>query len=205
MIRAYAKEHARRHFVFLNAHAYTIMGTDGKLLQDFHLFPMGGFHVPEEECDHVPSEEHPQRILLIDDCADSIYKKSAGGMTHSGWSCDMLPYAVELDNCCGHYPDKVNQASHASWGYDQISWFANQPLHYKKEWLDYAWNWVRDLSGGIGYFEMPANRTAALYDPATGRITQRFFHANSREYDPTGTDTEQLIRQVWIDSVKRVL
>ncbi|MBQ4574944.1 MAG: hypothetical protein IJA85_07050 [Clostridia bacterium] len=201
MIRSYAKKHARRHFVFLNAHAYTIVGTDGKLLQDFHLYPLWGGYVPEGEIDHVPMEGNPQRMLFDDSDPNGIYHKNAGGMTHSGWYCDSLPYAVEMDNYCGHHPDRVNTAC-KWWGYDQISWFANQPHAYKKEWLSYAWYRLRDLSGGIGYFEMPANRTAAIYDPSTGKITQGFFHANSREYDPTGTDTEQLIAQIWIDSAQ---
>ncbi|MBO5275364.1 MAG: hypothetical protein J6I45_12190 [Clostridia bacterium] len=201
MIRDYAKVNARRHFVFLNAHAYNITGSDGKLLMDFHIFPMRGA-VPDTELKHLAEEGNPQRMILMKNQGDSIYGNSIGGMTHSGWECESLPYVVEFDNYSGVDSESKLGIPIAYWGYDEISWFVNQPLSYKKEYLNYAWNWVRKVDDGIGYVEMPATRTAALRDPVTNTHTQSFYHANSTDFDPTGYDVEYIIKQVWEDSLK---
>ncbi len=201
MIRDYAKVNARRHFVFLNAHAYNLTGSDGKLLMDFHIFPMRG-EVPDTELKHLAEEGNPQRMILRRNQGDSIYGNSIGGMTHSGWECESLPYVVEFDNYSGVDSESKLGVPIAYWGYDEISWFVNQPLSYKKEYLNYAWNWVRKVDNGIGYVEMPATRTAAIRDVVSNTHTQSFYHANSTDFDPTGFDVEYIIKQVWEDSLK---
>ncbi|MDD4772913.1 MAG: hypothetical protein PHZ09_04835 [Eubacteriales bacterium] len=197
MIRAYASAGARRRFVFLNAHTHGITGTDGLLLFDFHRFPLRGV-VPETETDHIATDDAPQKIVLRKGHSDSLFGRSLGGRTHSGWICDMLPYLVELDNYCGHYPDKVDKAESDWWGFDEISWFANQPLGYRRRWLDYAYNWVKAIDGGQGALEMPGTRTAAIRSGESGAIGQRFFYPYDRNFSQKGSDTEQIIREIWI-------
>jgi hypothetical protein len=43
------------------------------------------------------------------------------------------------------------------WGYDEITWFAQQPEAYRNEWLRYAWNWLKKHDPS-GFLEMPGGR-----------------------------------------------
>lgn len=167
MVREYAAKHARRGFVFNNAHLNGVIGADGKLLFDFHAKPTR-VHPPIGSKDHAPTEEDPQfgivsPVLGNELVGTPLFGHSLGGMTHSGWSCDSLPYFVELDNWGGVKRDSHNKVGYPwyPWGYDEISWFANQPVWYQKEWLDYAYRTIHGTDPQ-GFFEMPANRTAFL-------------------------------------------
>jgi hypothetical protein len=198
MIRDYASENARRNFVLINAHTHGITGADGLLLFNFHRFPIRGA-VPETETDHKPSEDAPQKIILMKGYSDALFGKSLGGKTHNGWSTDMLLYLVELDNYCGYMPDLLDKANASWWGYDEISWFANQPYWYQRYWLDYAYNWVKKVDNGQGCLEMPGSRISAIRsgdDKMT--IKQLYFYPYDRSYSDKGTDVEQIIREVWV-------
>ena len=61
---------------------------DGKLLLDFHSFPLRIMEVPDR----------PQEAMLKVGFSDGIYGRSKGGITFSGWECEHLPYLVEIDN-----------------------------------------------------------------------------------------------------------
>jgi hypothetical protein len=88
-IRYYAKEHARRHWVLLDAHVpYGGMLKGDKSLLDFNSFPLRIKEIPEK-----PYESKLQVNYL-----DGIYSKSKGGFSPSGWKCNHLPYLVEFDN-----------------------------------------------------------------------------------------------------------
>jgi hypothetical protein len=131
--------------------------------------------------------------------SDALFGKSLGGKTHNGWSTDMLLYLVELDNYCGYMPDLLDKANASWWGYDEISWFANQPYWYQRYWLDYAYNWVKKVDNGQGCLEMPGSRTSAIRsgdDKMT--IKQLYFYPYDRSYSDKGTDVEQIIREVWV-------
>ncbi len=195
MIRSYASEHARRHFVLLNAHTHGIKGSDGLLLFDFHRFP-SRCKVPDSEIDHVPTEEAPQKVIFAKNYVDSLYGRSLGGTTHAGWKTESLPYLVELDNYVGYYPDRVDKASADWWGYDEISWFVNQPYWYQRQYLTYANDWVSKTDHGTGHFEMPGTRTAAIR--SGGTITQSYFYPFAAEFYTGGTGVENIIREVWI-------
>jgi hypothetical protein len=203
MIRDYASQHARRHFVLLNAHTHGIVGSDGKLLFDFHRYP-SRCKVPDSETDHAPAEDNPQKVIFKLGYVDSLYGRSKGGETHSGWSCKNLPYLVELDNYVGYYKDKVDKATADWWGFDEISWFANQPYWYQREYLAYAYKWVSETDDGVGHFEMPGARTAALRSGADKMtIVQSMFYPFSSLFYPGGTDVENIIREVWVADNKK--
>lgn len=198
MIRDYASKNARRNFVLINAHTHGIIGTDGLLLFDFHRYPIRGV-VPDSETDHKPAEKTPQKILLMSGHADALFGNSLGGKTHSGWSSDMLPYMVELDNYCGYIPGSLDKAGESWWGYDEISWFANQPYWYQRYWLDYAYSWVIKVDNGQGSFEMPGSRTAAIRSGDDLKMIQQlYFYPYDKAYSGKGTNVEQIIREVWV-------
>jgi hypothetical protein len=197
MIREYAYDNARRGFVFINAHTHGIVGADGVLLFDFHMYPSRPM-ADGSQAAHFPTEDDPQRATFKEGHSDSIYGKSLGGMTYSGWECESLPYLVELDNygddaASLHVP-KPNDMR--TWGMDEITWYANQPAWYRAEFLEYAYDWVMNAAKGDGFFAMPGQRIARLYDQ-DNNVTQWQYYA----YDPAnhkdGCGDEAVIKEIW--------
>ena len=184
LVRAYAENHARRGMVLCNAHVPTGgLVRDGRLLLDFHAFPLRIKEVPD----------HPQQAILEVGFADSIFLRSKGGLTYSGWQCEHLPYLGELDNWgASKNPGQVGQGGTWVWGYDEITWFAHQSKRYRSEWLEYAWNWVRKTDSN-GYLEMPGSRT--MRSPLDHR---QWYYANvPSSVVPEGLGDEEAIRAIW--------
>jgi hypothetical protein len=110
-VRAYAHQHARRHLLICDAHTPTGGYVEnGRLLFDFHSFPLRIMAVTNQ----------PYRGVLQVGYADSIFKRSKGGITPSGWTCEHLPYLVEFDNFGSHNPGKPGQSPFI-WGWDEIT------------------------------------------------------------------------------------
>jgi hypothetical protein len=184
LVRDYAKQHARRGMVLCNAHVPSGgLVRDGQLLLDFHAFPLRIKEVPE----------HPQEAVLQAGYLDSIFLRSKGGRTYSGWECVHLPYLVEFDNYgVSPYPGQPGQGAFWVWGYDEISWFANQSKQYRSQWLRYAWDWLKKTDPD-GYLEMPGNRTET--SPLNHR---RWYSANRQSAAvPDGLDDEETIHAIW--------
>jgi len=191
LIRDYAHHHARRGMVICDAH---VPGggfvRDGKLLLDVHAFPLRIKETPEKE----------QEAILEVGHTDALYLRSKGGITPSGWSCDHLPYLVELDNYGGsQQPGKANAPGSAIWvwGYDEISWFANQSKPYRTYWLNYAYDWIHKTDPN-GHLEMPGGRQ-------TSKLPQmRWYYANDpSETMPHGMGDENTIRTIWANAEKK--
>ena len=190
-IRDYARVHARRHAVLLNAHIHGITGTDGKLLLDFHMWP-----ARFKELD--PQPDFPMPASVFPGYLDSIYGDSLGGMTHFGWSCAHLPYLVEIDNWGCREPQYFGVADPAGfhvWGYDDISWFANQTKENRAKILMDISTRVRELDED-GYFAMPGERIAFIHDADRKRIAY-YYYAYSSESCPQGMDDEEAIAAVF--------
>ena len=182
-VRAYARKHARRHFLVCDAHTPTGgYVEDGKLLFDFHSFPLRIAEVADQ----------PHKGVLKVGYSDSIYTKSKGGLTPSGWSCDHLPYLVEFDNFGRSNPGKSGRAPF-SWGWDEVTWFALLPEQERNDWLRYAWKWVRATDPN-GHLQMPGSRVMTPGTPDGAR----WYWANTRsDACPTGFNTEETIRALW--------
>lgn len=184
LVRDYAAQHARRHMVLCNAHVPSGgLLRDGHLLLDFHAFPLRIKEVPD----------HPAEGILQVGYLDSIYGRSKGGITPSGWSCEHLSYLVELDNWgVSRRPGQAGMGGNWVWGYDEITWFAHQSREYRSRWLQYAWNWVRRTDPN-GYLEMPGSRT--MRSPLDHRS---WYSANRPSAAvPDGLDDEEAIRVIW--------
>lgn len=183
-LRAYAARNARRHVLLLDSHVPSGgLVREGVLLMDFHSFPLRIKEVPER----------PQEAILELGFSDGIYRRSKGGRTPSGWSCDHLPYLVEIDNWgVSRRPGQSGAGSIWIWGYDEITWFAHQTREYRARWLKYAWDWVR-TTDPHGFLQMPGGRT--LVSPKDGL---RWYHANDPSpATPNGFGDEEAIRAVW--------
>ncbi|WP_165245192.1 hypothetical protein [Paludisphaera soli] len=182
--RAHAARKARRGMVLCDAH---VPGggfvRDGRLLLDFHSFPLRVKEVPET----------PMEGVLEVGFQDSFYGRSRGGTTFSGWACDHLPYLVELDNWgpCDR-PGEPGQGGVWCWGYDEIGWFAHLPAERRAAWLRYAWDWVR-VHDPNGFLQMPGGRV--LHTPV-GR--KPWYYANTPSPAvPDGFGDESAIRAIW--------
>jgi hypothetical protein len=162
------------------------MRHEGNLLFDFHSFPLRIVEVPEK----------PQEGILKMGAFDSIYGRSMGGVSPSGWRCDHLPYLVELDNWgVSGTPGQPHAGSCWVWGYDEISWFAHQDQAYRNRWLRYAWNWVREHDPN-GFFQMPGSRV--LHAPANGH---GWYYGNTKsEATPRGFGQEETIKEIWAEA-----
>lgn len=182
-VRRYAEKHARRHLVLCDAHVPSGgIVHEGNLLFDFHSFPLRIEEVPDKPYDGVLKVGY----------LDSIFGRSRGGATPSGWECNSLPYIVEFDNFGRSRREGQNIGAHWIWGYDEISWFARQSEEYRNQWLRYSWNWVREHDPN-GCVQMPGSRVLAA--PANGK---RWYWANARsEATPDGFSQEQTIKDIW--------
>ena len=190
LIRSYAAKHARRHMVLLDSHVPSGgLVRDGKLLMDFHSFPLRIKEVPEK----------PQEAVLQLGFSDGIYGRSKGGMTFSGWKCDHLPYLVEIDNWgVSKKPGEPNAGGIWIWGYDEITWFGHQSQMYRSNWLRYAWDWVRRTDAN-GYLEMPGSRT--MSSPLDGK---HWYYANKPSASvPEGLGDEEAIRVIWAADTRK--
>lgn len=186
LIRTYANKHARRHMIICDSHVPSGgFVRNGKLLMDFHAFPLRIMEVPGK----------PEKAILKVGYTDALYLRSKGGITPSGWQCEHLPYLVEFDNYgVSKYPgkEKAGDIPFWVWGYDEISWFAHQDKDYRTEWLRYANNWVRQTDPN-GYLEMPGGRQTT--SPLDGK---RWYWANDPGKNvPDGQGDENTIRDIW--------
>ena len=184
-VRAYATKKARRHFVIFDARPVV----DGRLLLDFHSFPLR----PKEVAGS------PGKAVLEIGYSDGLYRRSKGGVTPSGWKCEHLPYLVELDNFGGNrnagQSSQANGPSIFTWGYDEITWFSHQPEPYRNEWLRYAWNWLKE-NDRYGFLQMPGGRMLTN-GPMEGekRITWYFANTKSAAF-PAGFSQEETIKSI---------
>jgi hypothetical protein len=182
-VRAYAKQNARRHMVLCDAHTPTGGYVEGgKLLFDAHAFPLRIAEVTGM----------PYQGVLRVGYADSLFTKSKGGITPSGWTCDHLPYLVEFDNFGSSNPGNPSKAPFI-WGWDEITWFALLAENDRNNWLRYAWKWVKD-NDPVGHVEMPGSRVMTP-GPAGG---PKWYWANTKSAAcPDGFNTEATIRELW--------
>ena len=173
-IRAYAKKHARRHLVLIDAHVPSGgIVHDGKLMFDLHSFPSRPKSL----------QGQPHKAILEKGFSDAIYGRSKGGLAPSGWRCESLPYIVEIDNFgASDHPGEYRASDKVHvWGWDEINWFMKQPEDYRTEWLRSAYQWVRETDPN-GFFQLPL---------------RRFQHYSASMTPPRGMRQEETIKAIW--------
>ncbi len=183
-IRDYARIHARRHWVLLDAHTpYGGMIKNGVSLLDFNSFPLRIKEIPDQ----------PYKSELAVNYLDALYKKSKGCISPTGWECKHLPYLVEFDNYGrGKAPNVADLTSHFVWGWDEISWLSLQPEDYRNEWLEYAYHWIRRTDPN-GHLEMPGYRMITCPNQSEG-----YYRANTKSQNcPIGYSQEKTIKSLW--------
>lgn len=183
-VREYASLNARRKFVLNDGHTLTGIVVDGKLLLDFHSFPLR----PRDKAGETNKSE-----LLV--TPQTIYLQSSGGTTYSGWECDHLPYLVEFDNYgVSSNPGKYDPTGTWHWGYDEITWFSLLPENERNDFLKYAVSWLKKTDP-IGEVEMPGRRIISLGNGTWGNL----YRANTTSGNMAkyGYNQELTIKQIW--------
>ncbi len=147
MMRDYAKTHARRHKILIDAHSHSLV-VNGVSLLDYNAMPFTRYPVLDR-----PGE----RLVLVRE------GKSGGGISPEGVYEKALPFLYEYDNWGGidrwaHEHLTYEERAWAQWwGYDQIAWFASQEEEARNAFLDYTFKWTA-VNNPDGYFAFPLRR-----------------------------------------------
>jgi hypothetical protein len=189
-VREYANKHSRRKFVLNDAHTSVGYIREGKHLLDFLSYPL---RIQESE------DTYFEGVLKVDYSVEeqwqkSIYQKTKGGLTPSGWTCDRMPYLVEFDNFeISSTPGKRSEVTDPFiWGYDEITWFSLKDIEDQKKWLEYAYRWIKqhDL---LGHLQMPVTRVVV-----DGESERHKYKANIPGNGcKQGTGLEEKIKELW--------
>ena len=186
-VRQYAAQHARRHWVFCDAHIATAginpcVEYNGVLLWDlvgFPLRPVEGFA--------------PLSATLQVGWLDSLYQRVPGGRHPAGWECEALPQYYALDNCQSGL--SVGGGIFV-WGADESTWFATLPETERNRWLAYAWQWIWE-NAPSGYLEMPGRRPAQT--PVWAPTNWSYILNTPSEACPEGFGQEETVKALWAD------
>lgn len=192
LIRDYAKKHASRHKVLLDAHTHGI-NISGRLLFDYHAMPFTG----------VPLLAHPghKQVLVKEGFSE-------GGTNPNGWSAQAMPYLMEYDNWGGKVIERFDEFTREElarkdwWGYDQIGWFANQDAATRNHFLEYTYYWT-EIQNPNAYFEIPFRRmlsdAALMMEKEDGtKEIQEFYQINQKSKDcPMGFSQEEALQRLW--------
>lgn len=203
LIRDYAKQHARRGYVIINSHNSTsnFANKDQVFLADFIKTPAMVFGDPQSAA-HLPSEDNPQKALIYS--GQGVYNTAPKGTSPSGWTTDKYPYLVEFDNSMSVPSDPKTQLSKPGtqgavpWGYDEISWFTNQPASYRQSFLKYMTDTVKSFDPENGHFEMPGNRPSYILKDNK----MDYYYASSKLFSDAGYNDEDSIKQIWLNSAQ---
>ena len=145
MIRDYAKTHARRGYVLINAHKNDFKAPNGTMLADMIVAP-ARMHAAKGETKHAVSETNPQRCIIEKGYwGDSVYQSGISGTSPSGWYAEKYPYLVEFDNYSLGETDTTDPNSYV-WGKDEITWFIQQPQWYRREFMNYLINTINSYN-----------------------------------------------------------
>ena len=196
MIRKYAKKHARRGYVIINAHGELINSENGAQLVDMIVAPTRILAASDEK-DHEVSDNNPQRCDIFPGHADSVYKKRIERTSPSGWTTDKYPYLVHLDN----YDDGVN-GDHSKmeniWGWDETSWYLNQPQWYRVTFMKELYDKIKGYNEN-GHF-------ALVMKGSGGKNLKGEVYAvnNKSEYCPEGSGDEEFIKIIFSGNEKKL-
>ena len=183
MIRDYAKTHARRGYVLINAHNNNFTGPDGTMLADMIVAPVR-VHAAAGETKHEVSETNPQRCIIEKGYwNDSIYQAGISGKSPSGWYAEKYPYLVEFDNYGLSGTDTTDPNSYV-WGKDEIGWYVVQPQWYRKEFMNYLVTTINGFNenGHIAF---------------VGHRGGEFYSNNKSALCPGGSGDENFIKEIF--------
>ncbi|MBS1589493.1 MAG: hypothetical protein JST52_07765 [Bacteroidetes bacterium] len=151
-IRNYANGNGKIRFLLITGHHVKGLKRGNNLLFDFASSPIRPF-----EYGSANFNGGGAKIDFTGCMPWSIYGRTIGGITPSGWGCAHLLGSVFLDNY-------GNSGNPNTWGvpmkgcnlyhFDEITWFALQDKSYRERWLKYAFYKIRCMDNNL-YFALP--------------------------------------------------
>ncbi len=198
MIREYAAKNARRHYIIINGHSGNVFtGSNGSMLVDFIASP-SRLQVADGQTNHAASEGNPQKADIYPNRDyswgkyDAPYQSNIKGTSPSGWTTKHYPYLVELDNWGTVASNDLTVATNLWNGYDEISWYANQPDSYRHEFLYYITKKIKDYKEN-GHFAMPGTRIVYMIN----QKKEIRYRMNSKKNCAEGFGDEDAIIAAW--------
>ena len=187
-VKEAAKTKTRRGTVLCDSHTQNIV-VDGHLIFDFCSFPLRVKEVQDDPMKGVLA------VNFLDDlygeAQGSMFGKTKGGITPSGWYCERSPYILEFDNFgIGENPGDPTFDWY-TWGYDEISWYYLQDTDYKNSFLYYAVDFIKQTDP-VGFIQMPGSRVVVLPDKRT-----RYRCNTQSAACPEGHSQEETIKAIW--------
>ncbi len=157
-IRDYAKTHARRGYVLVNGHNHTfafVKENTTQMLVDFTASPL---RLVTANSSDAYSESFQNVGLTTSSGSDAAYITNfTGYTTPSGYPVTgCYPYLLEFDNF------EADGSDDAVYGYDEISWYANQKASDRHIFLTTIVNNVAGLSAANGHVALPGKRSAFI-------------------------------------------
>ena len=184
-VRNAALDKARRGTIICDGH----LPSGGIVIDGKHIFDFVSFPLRLKEIIGDPQKAELKKFYL-----DAMYGRTKGGITPSGWTCNRLPYLVEFDNWgISDHSGEADINDIWIWGYDEISWFSNQPEEYRNYFLHYAVDWIKNVDP-VGYLQMPGSRVT------TGSDTGRYRANTKSENCKVGKNQEEIIKNIWLQS-----
>ena len=113
--------------------------------------------------------------------SDGLYGRSKGSLTYSGWTCEHLPYLVEIDNWGGEQAagGRRKRAVSGSGAMMKSPGSRIRVKNIAAIGCSYAWDWVRATDSN-GHLEMPGSRTMT-----SPRDRKRWYYANTPSGAPS--------------------
>lgn len=183
MMREYAKIHARRHKIIIDAHSHSLV-KNGVSLLDYNAMPYTRYPVLDR-----PGE----KLVLVRE------GKTGGGIDPDGVYQKCLPFLMEYDNWGGidkwaHENQTYEQrAWNQWWGGDQIHWFYRQNEEDRNSFLDYTFKWTA-VNNPDAYFAFPLRRPLESGENAKG---QSYYRMNDKsDACPEGCSQEDTVTEL---------
>jgi hypothetical protein len=191
-IREAAVGHARRGWVILDAHSHGV-ARHGRLLLDATSRPMSARAVMT----------YPEAVALV------RRGTSLSGVHPGGWECEDSPVLLEVDNWHGYsldpdpllWIDGAKRAGAGRWGWDDISWYAHQPMVDRHAFLSYADSWVT-LQGGEWHFQPAVRRS--LGGAAMSRVDGSRMPITAQMTAQRPVPMDGVTRRLWQNSLRLV-
>jgi hypothetical protein len=156
-------------------------------LFDFHSGPIGLNEFGNCINGNLPAIIDPNAV-------GTFYKQSKGGKNPQGWTTIANPYLVEFDNfgisnSIGCVASSPNQSTF-TYGFDDISWFANNNENDRNNFLKYAYYKVRCIDNNCR-LAMPGRRNINLQIG----LPESLYRCNTSIYNQ-----EKTIKDIWSES-----
>ena len=198
MINAYAKTNARRGYLIVNGHYplqnLTRSNDSSKMLVDFNMFPLR-ITAKAGSTAHTPKAGFQEVTLSTGDApyTTSRQANAANKTSPSGYTYTNYPYLLEFDNWGVNDAGKLNTPSGA-WGYDEISWYANQNATDRRQYLTTISLEIKNLaSAPNGHVALVGRRTAFIHKDGCSEYLENEYNKKVLEtgkfYDSEGNVT----------------